>query len=47
MNITRLRELVENLPNDITAEQFASIELEVEDLLATHRQEQEAELAAG
>lgn len=44
MNITNLKTLVANLPNEITPEQFALIEADVEELLAQQRQADSDEL---
>jgi hypothetical protein len=46
MNISTLKRIVAQLPEDITSVQFGAIELEIEDLLAQQRQADEAELAA-
>lgn len=43
MNIKALRTLIANLPDDVSAEQFALIEADVEELLAEQRQ---ADIAA-
>lgn len=45
MNIDNLKALIAGLPSDCTPEQFSAVELEIEDILASQRRADEAELA--
>jgi len=46
MNIQRLKQLVNAMPDEVTTAEFGQIEVEYEDLLAEQRRAEEAELAA-
>lgn len=45
MNIQSLKTIVANLPDEVTPEQFALVEADVEEVLAEQRRADEAELA--